>query len=73
MRPIEIWKMFEEDPVIVETDKGLIQYDKKGNKLGVYKTFREASEKTGVSISCISQNVHGKTEYAGGYKWKVFH
>lgn len=50
--------------------KPVIQLTLNGIVLNEYKTGKEASEKTGVSRSCICLCCKGKRPYSGGYQWK---
>ena len=35
-----------------------------------YKSLTEASKQTGINISCISNNIAGRTKRAGNFHWK---
>lgn len=41
-----------------------------GEMIGPFESLTAASEATGVQISDISSNVHGRLKTAGGYVWK---
>ena len=45
------------------------QYDKYGNLLNIFKSIREASEKTGVHESSITMCINHKNKTGGGYIW----
>lgn len=51
-------------------NKSVCQYDKNGNLLATFYSFKQASEITKVSRSGISLCVSGKLHHAGGYIWK---
>lgn len=48
----------------------IYQYDLQNNLINVFESMTEASQKTGVSISSISNVCNGKRRTAGGYKWQ---
>lgn len=63
----------EEPPQPPEKKKqkvAVIQYDRQGNELASYDSVTEASEVTGVGISCISNALVGVSKSAGGYLWR---
>lgn len=48
----------------------VIQYDSKGNELGRYDSFKEASKATGAHPDTISLVCRGRRKSSGGFKWK---
>ena len=50
--------------------KKVSQYDKEDNFINNYESITDASEKTSISITCISNCLKGLSKTAGGYKWK---
>lgn len=46
------------------------QYDKKGKKIGTFKSIKEASENTGIYRSHISAVINNYWVTAGGYIWR---
>lgn len=51
-------------------EKSVEQYDKYGNFIAVYKSLKDAEEKTGVSFKSISQCCIHTSHEAYGYIWK---
>lgn len=51
-------------------NKILIQFDKDLNKIAEFTSLKEASLKTNISRTAISNNVAGLSKLAGGYVWK---
>jgi hypothetical protein len=52
------------------SSKKIIQIDKEGNVVNVFKSIKEAKDKTGVSR--ILDSLKGRQEYVKGYKWKYY-
>lgn len=50
--------------------KTCLQISKDGFLVGVYDSYKEAKEKTGINNVCICQTVKGIRKTAGGYIWK---
>ena len=48
----------------------IIQMDLNDNFIAEYKSLTEASKQTGINISCISNNIAGRTKRAGNFHWK---
>lgn len=48
----------------------VICYTKDGVKVAEYKSYHDAAEKTGISVSGISNVCNGKQYTAGGFVWK---
>src|SRR5690625_126948 len=46
------------------------KFDLKGNFIRFYGSMGQASRETGINAGSISQSCSGKTQHAGGYKWK---
>ena len=55
-----------------ELDKSIavIQCDKNGNELKIWKSAREAAKALNLYPGNISRCCHGKQKTTGGYKWK---
>lgn len=51
-------------------EKSVMQYTKKMEFVGEYKSLSEASEHTGIHISGISRVVRGERVTSGGFIWK---
>lgn len=51
--------------------KSVIKLDLDNNFLEVFKSMTEASLKTGVLLSSISNCCNGRIKSAGGYKWRI--
>ena len=67
-----VWR-YEEDTDIQYTNKSktkVSQYDKEGNLIAVFDSIKEASAKTGVISSGISNCILGLSLSSGGYVWK---
>ena len=47
------------------------QYTKDGVYIADYKSSREASAATGVSIGSIARAAHGERKTGGGFLWRV--
>lgn len=50
--------------------KKIKQYDLKGNFIKQWNSEKEASEKSNILHSSISNCIHGRSKSAGGYIWK---
>ncbi len=50
--------------------KPVIQISKAGTELNSFESYRDAGDKTGVSISCIGECIRGTRKTAGGFIWK---
>lgn len=48
----------------------VVQLSLNGEVLGYFNSISEASEKTGTRITGISDNINGRNNSSGGYKWK---
>lgn len=55
----------------VEPIKHIYQYDKDGNLIGKYRTVKEASENTGVSLTTIRRGLKSYKKLSKGYYWKL--
>ena len=53
-----------------KSDNTIYQYNIDGVLLNTYKSGTEASKQTGINISCISNNIAGRTKRAGNFHWK---
>ncbi len=51
------------------TGKKVYQYNKKMEFISEFSTFSQASQKTGISVSSISNVVCGKSKSGGGFYW----
>jgi len=49
--------------------KAVIQYDKNMNFINEFESILEAGYKTTISSSSISNNINGRSKYAGGFIW----
>lgn len=58
------------EEVLAVIRKRVEQYDCDGNLVAVYKSMKEACEKTGVDKSLLTKVCKGKRKTAGGYQWK---
>lgn len=47
----------------------IAQYTKEGELIALWKTQKEASERTGISQTSIHLCCYGKIKTAGGYRW----
>ena len=47
----------------------IIQYDKNGDKLAVYDSYKDAAQAVGVSESFLCRAARGVVKSAGGYLW----
>jgi hypothetical protein len=50
--------------------KGVIQLDMNGNKIDEFGSVAEATQKTGLSKTCISRVCRGERESSGEFIWK---
>ena len=48
----------------------VLQIDLEGNTIAKYKSLTEASRKTGINLTSISNVCNGKRNVAGGYIWR---
>ena len=48
----------------------VLQIDLEGNTIAKYKSLTEASRKTGINLTSISNVCNGKRNTAGGYIWR---
>ena len=46
------------------------QYSLEGDYIADYKSSREASEATGVSVGSVARAAHGERKTGGGFIWK---
>lgn len=53
------------------SNKAVIQLTKEGEKLKEFKSIMEASRQTGILNSSIKNCLSGRSQSAGGYKWKL--
>lgn len=53
-----------------DRSKSVFQLDLEGNIIARYKSLTEASDKTGVNLTSISNVCRGKRNSAGGFKWR---
>ena len=54
----------------VPTRKEIIQYDKNGNEIGIYKNPKEAQEATGIAACLIIESCKNNVKLAGGFVWR---
>lgn len=64
------WKFKNSNKVISNVDTKVIQYNKKGERLALYKNAKEASLASKVSHSSILNCLSGLSKSAGGFVWK---
>ena len=49
--------------------KKICQFDKNGNHINTFNSFKEASEKTNILRPCISMVINNKIKSTGGFYW----
>jgi group I intron endonuclease len=62
-------KISTEKPKVI-LDKILVQFDEDLNKIAEFTSLKDASLKTNISRTAISNNIAGLSKLAGGYIWK---
>jgi len=58
------------DTGLIKSKKAVNQMDDDGNTIAIFDSMITASKTTGIKPSCISHVCCGRTQTAGGYKWK---
>ena len=64
------WKYKNSDKIIKDIRKTILQFDKEYNFIASYDSITEASKKTKVSITSISNCLSNLSKSAGGFIWK---
>lgn len=64
------WKYKNSDKIIEDIRKIILQFDKDNNFIASYDSITEASKKTKVSITSISNCLSNLSKSAGGFIWK---
>lgn len=64
------WKYKNSDKIIEDIRKIILQFDKENNFIASYDSITEASKKTKVSITSISNCLSNLSKSAGGFIWK---
>lgn len=54
-----------------QSNRGVIQIDAEGNKVGMFTSVKAAASATGVNRGGISDCIHGRRKTAGGYVWQA--
>ena len=64
------WKYKNSDKIIEDIRKIILQFDKEDNFIASYDSITEASKKTKVSITSISNCLSNLSKSAGGFIWE---
>lgn len=64
--PISVLRNFQ-----AQKKKAVVQFDLNNNVVAEFVGMRDAARKTGISRECISHAINGRSNTAGGYKWKL--
>ena len=64
------WKYKNDNKIIQDIQKQILQFDVNNNCIGIYESITEASDITKVSRTAISNCLSGLSKKAGGFTWK---
>ena len=64
------WKYKNDNKIIQDIQKQILQFDVNNNCIGIYESITEASDITKVSRTAISNCLSGLSKKAGGFIWK---
>ncbi len=67
-----LWKFkHDEQPIVYKHGKRIIKYTNDGIIINEYENITVASQQNKISITAISNCIHGRSKTAGGFIWKI--